>query len=595
MRSLSIYLDHTLSREREREREKKIGENSPSFERERERERDTLLRVESAFIYTHKRESRSSQKHPRRAFREEERRVFLLRAPSFEEEEEEEHTLTTTRDSHRDIIISQLSSSTVTMCSTSSSFSSSSSRQRRPKKGAFKAVVVVLWLAMMMMMMMSAHSTTFFVESVEAATTDDDRATTTIQTTLKDFERDKGKEVSKKLVSKSTHWQSDPSYRKMAPKSLVFPGTHDSGAYFLTNTFQPGKQSPVPDWVKSVAKVAKTVGIPIEELVARWAKTQKQTVFEQLRTGARYLDLRCGWQGRGGGGGDKQGTWKIHHALVGVDVSIVLEDVANFLRTFTTEVVIVEMSHFYGDPDERAVEQLASEVLGSLGEFVVPYEKDENGDTFWTKPLEVSVKKNQRVLIAFENFNMYNTTDKYKPFLWPWVLENGYADSDDVATMKEYNYDVVRAFNNNTQTEATNKEKENEEEEDATMRLTKLSWILTARAKTVENSIWPLIHNHHPKTIVDLTLKDADRFVFKDFVDLVSKRMNCRFPQVFSVDAWFADSDAGGGVFWKLAKEISARQNSNAFLKHNCAANSDNNNDNSNNNNGSSSSHHHRQ
>ena len=460
-------------------------------------------------------------------------------------------TTSTTRDS-RDIF-SQLSFS---------------SRQRRPKKGVVVFKVVVVWLAMMMMMM---SASTFFVESVEAATTPvvNDRATTT--TTL-----DNGSFGSKE----STNWQSDPSYRKMAPKSLVFPGTHDSGAYFLTNTFQPGKQSPVPDWVKSVSKVAKTVGIPIEELVARWAKTQKQTVFEQLRTGARYLDLRCGWQGRGGGGGgggDKQGTWKIHHALVGVDVSIVLEDVANFLRTFTTEVVIVEMSHFYGDPDERAVEQLASEVLGSLGEFVVPYEKDENGDTFWTKPLEVSVKKKQRVLIAFENFNMYNTTDKYKPFLWPWVLENGYADTDDVATMKEYNYDVVRAFNNNTQTEGTNKEKENEEEEeDATMRLTKLSWILTARAKTVENSIWPLIHNHHPKTIVDLTLKDADRFVFKDFVDLVSKRMNCRFPQVFSVDAWFADSDAGGGVFWKLAKEISARQNSNAFLKHNCAANNKN-------------------
>ena len=374
------------------------------------------------------------------------------------------------------------------------------------------------------------------------------------------------------LTSSSTNWQSDATYRKIAPKSLVFPGTHDSGAYFLTSKFQPGKASPLPDWVKSVGKIARAVGIPIEELVARWAKTQKQTVFEQLRTGARYLDLRCGWQG----GGDTKGTWKIHHALVGVDVSIVLEDVANFLRTFTTEVVIVEMSHFYGDPDERAVEQLASEVLGSLGEFVVPYEKDENGDNFWTKPLEVSVKKNQRVLIAFENFNMYNTTDKYKPFLWPWVLENGYADSDDVATMKEYNYDVIRAFNNNSQTEA-NKEKENEEEEDTTMRLTKLSWILTARAKTVENSIWPLIHNHHPKTIVDLTLEDADRFVFKDFVDLVSKRMNCRFPQVFSVDAWFADSDAEdarrAGVFWKLAKEISARQNSNAFLKQDCTAN----------------------
>ena len=186
-----------------------------------------------------------------------------------------------------------------------------------------------------------------------------------------------------------------PVVSKDGAKVAVFPGTHDSGAYFLTNTFQPGKQSPVPDWVKSVSKVAKTVGIPIEELVARWAKRKNKRCLNNCARALLYLDLRCGWQGRGGGGGggDKQGTWKIHHALVGVDVSIVLEDVANFLRTFTTEVVIVEMSHLLRHPDERAVEQLASEVLGSLGEFVVPYEKDENGDTFWTKPLEDSVKK----------------------------------------------------------------------------------------------------------------------------------------------------------------------------------------------------------
>ena len=261
-----------------------------------------------------------------------------------------------------------------------------------------------------------------------------------------------------------------------------------------------------------------------------------------------------------------------------------------FRNAFKTEVVIVEMSHFYGDPDEDAVEQLASEVLGALGELVVPYYPLEE-ENFWTRPLEESVKKNQRVLIAFENFNAYNTTEKHSPFLWPWVLENGYADTDDVAKMKEYNYDVVRTFNNQTEKDE--------------LRLTKLSWILTAKAKTVENSIWPLIKNHHPKTIVDLTLKYADRFVFEEFVDLVSKDLNCRFPQVFSLDAWFADSsfrsrsssksnnsksnngrtnrddDEVGekegenrkGVLWKLAKEVSARQNSPAFAKEKCKAN----------------------
>jgi len=381
----------------------------------------------------------------------------------------------------------------------------------------------------------------------------------------------------------STNWQSDSEhYAKFLPVNLVFPGTHDSGSYFLTSKFQPDSSGRgIPEWLQSISKIIKTVGIPIDELVARWAKTQKQTIFEQLRTGARYLDLRCGWQ-------PDTKTWKIHHSLVGVDVVTVLEDIKSFMNAFKTEVVIVEMSHFYGDPDEDAVEQLASEVLGALGELIVPYYPLEE-ENFWTRPLEESVKKNQRVLIAFENFNAYNTTEKHSPFLWPWVLENGYADTDDVAKMKEYNYDVVRTFNNQTDflnSAAAEKEEDKEERQrQDELRLTKLSWILTAKAKTVENSIWPLIKNHHPKTIVDLTLKYADRFVFEDFVDLVSKDLNCRFPQVFSLDAWFADSSFSSsevlgeedknrkGVLWKLAKEVSARQNSPAFAKETCKAN----------------------
>ena len=395
----------------------------------------------------------------------------------------------------------------------------------------------------------------------------------------------------------STNWQSDSEhYAKFLPVNLVFPGTHDSGSYFLTSKFQPDSSGRgIPEWLQSISKIIKTVGIPIDKLVARWAKTQKQTIFEQLRTGARYLDLRCGWQ-------PDTKTWKIHHSLVGVDVVTVLEDIKSFMNAFKTEVVIVEMSHFYGDPDEDAVEQLASEVLGALGELIVPYYPLEE-ENFWTRPLEESVKKNQRVLIAFENFNAYNTTEKHSPFLWPWVLENGYADTDDVAKMKEYNYDVVRTFNNQTDflnSAAAEKEEDKEERQrQDELRLTKLSWILTAKAKTVENSIWPLIKNHHPKTIVDLTLKYADRFVFEEFVDLVSKDLNCRFPQVFSLDAWFADSSFSSsssksnngktnrdddevgeeedknrkGVLWKLAKEVSARQNSPAFAKEKCKAN----------------------
>jgi len=408
----------------------------------------------------------------------------------------------------------------------------------------------------------------FFFSTFPLTTADSSRATVTGErrVVVDDVISENTTPPLRSLKYGSTNWQSDAeSYAKFPPKTLVFPGTHDSGAYFLTSTFQPGDNA-LPEWVASASKYAKMVGIPIDELVARWAKTQRQTIFEQLRTGARYLDLRCGWE-------SSSSSWRIHHALVGVDVSVALEDIASFLRTFKTEVVIVEMSHFYGDPDEDAVEQLASEVLGALGEFVVPYYgEEEEEENFWTRPLEESVKKNQRVLISFENFNMFNTTEKHSPFLWPWgVLENGWANTDDIATMKEYNFDIVRAFNNQT----------TEEETTSAAPLTKLSWTLTAKAKTVENSVWPPIKNHHPKTIIDLTLKYADRFVFEDFVHLMSKDLNCRFPQVFAVDAWFDDAGASGeeqpprpeGVFWKLAKEVSARQNAPEFTKKKCMAN----------------------
>jgi len=351
-----------------------------------------------------------------------------------------------------------------------------------------------------------------------------------------------------------TCWQSDERVSALIASDLVFPGTHDSGTYWLSEKFQGGSQTQIPEWVKDVTQLAKKVDIPMNELVSRWAKTQKQTIFEQLRTGARYVDLRCGYQ-------KDDGSWKVHHGLIGVDCLTVLEDVKNFLETFETEVVILEVSHFYGDPEEANVEELASMVLGTLSEFVVPYYSSDGNSTsyssmesgFWQTPLKESVQKNERVLIAFENFNDFNTVSKHEPFLWPLaMIENSYADTDDFKKMKEFNYDVVRDFNN--QTESTKKK-----------GMQKLSWILTTQTKTVENSIWPLINNHHPKTLIDLELKYAnDKKELSDFVALVVKDLTCQFPQVLSIDCWFNDPD----TYWSLARDIALKQNENKNNKN---------------------------
>lgn len=93
----------------------------------------------------------------------------------------------------------------------------------------------------------------------------------------------------------------------------------------------------------------------------------------------------------------------------------------------------------------------------------------------------------------------------------------------------------------------------------------KLSWILTTQTKTVENSIWPLINNHHPKTLIDLELKYAnDKKELSDFVALVVKDLTCQFPQVLSIDCWFNDPD----TYWSLARDIALKQNENKNNKN---------------------------
>ena len=113
------------------------------------------------------------------------------------------------------------------MCSTSSSSSSSSSSSDGGQKGVFNQPS-------------SSSSSSFshyrcFLRAFCRKTT----APTTLVVVVNDppmttrndhLERDV--DLSK---YSSTNWQSDASYRKIAPKSLVFPGTHDSGSYFLTS------------------------------------------------------------------------------------------------------------------------------------------------------------------------------------------------------------------------------------------------------------------------------------------------------------------------------------------------------------------------
>lgn len=132
-----------------------------------------------------------------------------------------------------------------------------------------------------------------------------------------------------------SHWMEDlANYISSYPlHEIALPGSHNSGAYALSSDAAPGTPSVyrfIPGFVK------------------RWSICQEHSVYDQLRCGARYLDLRTARTGESAAGSSDELCLKVVHGLVGVGTLEVLQQVRKFLDETTLEVVVVDFQHFYG-------------------------------------------------------------------------------------------------------------------------------------------------------------------------------------------------------------------------------------------------------
>lgn len=111
---------------------------------------------------------------------------------------------------------------------------------------------------------------------------------------------------------------------------IVLPGTHNAGSYSC-DPFDPAPFAP---------------GISLHWLSRLWccvsknfAICQAADVTHQLRSGARYLDIRVCYDERGG-------ILRTEHSLYGSPLRDVLSQVSAFVQTHESEIVIVELKHF---------------------------------------------------------------------------------------------------------------------------------------------------------------------------------------------------------------------------------------------------------
>lgn len=119
-------------------------------------------------------------------------------------------------------------------------------------------------------------------------------------------------------------------------------GTHDSGAYQLGSHIQP-EYDDLPSWLWNLQeKIEQRFpgGYTLRDLALRWATTQSITIRDQLEKGARYLDVRCGWNGT---------HWNLFHYRIGTSCENAIIQIRDFLKVESVPFhLYVKIGHLDG-------------------------------------------------------------------------------------------------------------------------------------------------------------------------------------------------------------------------------------------------------
>ena len=122
---------------------------------------------------------------------------------------------------------------------------------------------------------------------------------------------------------------------------VALPGTHDSGTYGMTtqSVLDPYNEGARARVVEAVDSVAQQRGISATPLMLGWSQAQDLSISDQLHAGIRYLDLRVSLV---------DSTYVLGHVLVCGTLDDALQQVLMFTRQYPSELVILDVNHFYG-------------------------------------------------------------------------------------------------------------------------------------------------------------------------------------------------------------------------------------------------------
>jgi hypothetical protein len=237
---------------------------------------------------------------------------------------------------------------------------------------------------------------------------------------------------------------------------ITLPGTHNSAAYDLATDLNEND----PDYATVEDG---TFSIP-EDFISQWicgyALTQSLSLSEQLQAGVRYLDIRIDYD-------SATSSWRGYHFLFGLQMTVLLEQIATFAKDHPKEIILVEFGTIY-NPDVTA-EQKAdyqSKITNTFAGNLIPTSTDLNTVTIGSLQ-----EAGTNLLAVVRDDEVVNGSD----ILWnDQIIENTFPLTDNYQVMVQYNEDRLTDFYNRTE-----------------QNFYKLQWILTPTSKYIREN--PLV------------------------------------------------------------------------------------------------------
>uniref|UniRef100_A0A0C9R5J2 Plcxd1_1 protein n=1 Tax=Fopius arisanus TaxID=64838 RepID=A0A0C9R5J2_9HYME len=201
------------------------------------------------------------------------------------------------------------------------------------------------------------------------------------------------------------HWMEDRKslLENLSLPQLFIPGTHDSGSYQ-----RPGKD-----------------GI-VKNLTANWAICQDTSIFEQLESGVRFLDIRPACTKILG----PCSTYYVNHGPVKmVPMSQVIHDIDLFLN-ITKEIVIFSVKQFpSGFDNENDHRHFMHYLKKKLSHHIYQHSSAKRG---WATPLSKYWLKNKRLIISYTSMDYLDSAT-----FWPGI-EQRWCNCREFPTLHDF-------------------------------------------------------------------------------------------------------------------------------------------------------------